>query len=105
MILNCQDQADSVWYVTKTRQDNDMSDHIGVVYVEIKIELPRLIEQDAFYHENEIRQWRDRSYSVIFIEYDIEMSWLIGQCVVYDKDEIGQRRDQSYKTALRWKEI
>ena len=56
MILNCQDQADSVWYVTKTRQDNDMSDHIGVVYVEIKIELPRLIEQDAFYHENEIRQ-------------------------------------------------
>ena len=51
-----------------------MSDHIGVVYVEINTELSRLIEQDAFYHENEIRQRRDRSYSVIFIEYDIEMS-------------------------------
>ena len=34
MILNNHDRLDLMPYVTKNRHDNDMTDHIGVVYVE-----------------------------------------------------------------------
>lgn len=37
--LNYYDQTDRVRTVTKTRQDNDMIDHIGAVYAKIKTEL------------------------------------------------------------------
>ena len=39
MKLSCFDQLDYVHSVTKTRQDNDMIDHIGLVYTKIDIEL------------------------------------------------------------------
>ena len=32
MILNCHDQMDNVQSMKKTRQDNDMTNCIGVVY-------------------------------------------------------------------------
>lgn len=34
------DRLDRVYYVTKYRQDNNVIDHIDLVYVEIEIELP-----------------------------------------------------------------
>ena len=37
--LNFRDLSNRVRYVTKTRHDNDMNDHIGAVYTENKIEL------------------------------------------------------------------
>ena len=37
--LNHHDQSDKVWSMTKSRLDNDVTDHTGVVYVEIGIEL------------------------------------------------------------------
>ena len=36
----------------KTRQDNDMIDHIGAVYTKIETEFSWPIWQDAMYHEN-----------------------------------------------------
>ena len=38
MKLNCHDRFDKVQYLTKTIQDNDVIDPIGVVYGEIRIE-------------------------------------------------------------------
>ena len=38
MILNCQHRVDSVWSMTKMRQDNDVTDHTGAVYAEIRTE-------------------------------------------------------------------
>lgn len=36
----------------KTNQDNDVTDHIGVVYVENNTKLPWPIEPDASYFQN-----------------------------------------------------
>ena len=38
--------------VTKTRQDNDMINYIGVVYVETKTELSRPIKSGAMCYQN-----------------------------------------------------
>ena len=46
----------------KTRQGNYVIDCIGLVYIETKTELLRLIEPSAVYYENKIRQWHDQSY-------------------------------------------
>ena len=50
--LICHDQSNQVWSVTKTREDNNMIDHIGLVYVEIKTKLLRPIWHGAIYEEN-----------------------------------------------------
>ena len=38
--------------MTKTRQNNDMTDPIGVVYVEIETEVLWSIRKDVVYHES-----------------------------------------------------
>lgn len=59
--LNYHAWFDKVRYMTKTRQDNDMTDSTGVVYIDIEIDLSWLIEQDAVYHENKTELWLDQS--------------------------------------------
>lgn len=39
MKLSCSDRSDYVRYVTKTRQDNNVNDHIGLGYAETENEL------------------------------------------------------------------
>ena len=39
MKLSCHDISNHVPYVTKTIQDNDVADRIGLVYAEIEIKL------------------------------------------------------------------
>lgn len=51
-----------VWYMTMTIQDNNMIDHVGAVYAEIKSKLSWSIEQDVVCHEKQIRHLCDRSY-------------------------------------------
>lgn len=34
--LSCHDRFDMLWYVTKNRQDNDVTNHTNVVYDEIE---------------------------------------------------------------------
>lgn len=40
--------------ITKTRQDYNVTDGKGVIFVEYDIELSRPIEYDALYHEKHI---------------------------------------------------
>ena len=64
--LNCHDWSDKLRFVTKTIQDNDVTNHIDVVYAEIGIELSWMIRQDVVYHKKQTREWRDRSYKCDF---------------------------------------
>ena len=41
-----------MWFMTKTRQDNDLTDHIGPVYIENEIKLLWPIRRGTFYDEN-----------------------------------------------------
>ena len=52
MKLNCHDRSEWVWYVTKTRKNNNVTDCIGVVYIENKTELSWLIGLGAVCDEN-----------------------------------------------------
>ena len=56
MILNCRDLSDEVLFVTKTRQDNDMTSYIGVVYAKNETELLGPIESGAVCYQNQIGQ-------------------------------------------------
>lgn len=48
-----------VWYVIKTNQDNDVTDHIGVIYTENEIKLLWPIGSDVDYSKNKIKQLSD----------------------------------------------
>ena len=45
--------------IIKTRKDNDVINHKGVISVEYNIELSRSIQQCMVYDEDENGQWRD----------------------------------------------
>ena len=47
--------------MTKTRQGNNMTDHIDMVYAEIGIELSQLIIKDVVNHDNQTGQQCHRS--------------------------------------------
>ena len=53
MKLNCYDRADKVYSMEKTRQENDMTNRIGAVYIKIEIEMSLSIRQDVVNHENQ----------------------------------------------------
>lgn len=57
--LNCPDQSNRVWYVTKKRQDNDMIYCIGMVYDGNAIEQSGSIGSGVIFDENQIRQGCD----------------------------------------------
>ena len=50
--LNFQDLSDRVWFGMKTRQDNDLTDCIGVFYGKNDIELSWPIRQGIICDEN-----------------------------------------------------
>ena len=54
--LNYWDLSDQVRCVTKTRQENDITDCICVVYIEIEIELLGPIESSTVCYQNQIGQ-------------------------------------------------
>lgn len=62
MKLSYGNRLDRVWFMTKTRQDNDLIDRIGLVYAKNDIELSRLIWLTVIYDENETGQWLDQLY-------------------------------------------
>ena len=59
MILNYRDWSNWVQYVTITRKDNDVSNHIDVVYAENDTELSWLIGLGVDYDEIQIGQQCD----------------------------------------------
>ena len=54
-ILNYQDWWDIMRFITKTRQNNNVTDCTGPLYAKNGIELPLLIGQDTIYHEKQTR--------------------------------------------------
>ena len=90
----------------KTRQDKDVIDCIGVLYVENDNELFWLIGSGVNYDENQIGQLHDWLYKyslhwklnstvvinrigAIYTENDIELSWQIKSSANYDENQIG----------------
>ena len=59
MKLSYCDQSNRVQSMMKTRQDNDVIDYKGIVYVKNEVELSWLIELSAVYDENQTRQRHD----------------------------------------------
>ena len=53
--LSNRERSDRVLFVTKTKHDNDMTDHIGLVYVENDIELLGPIGPGVVYDETKRR--------------------------------------------------
>ena len=50
------DRSDRVCFVIETRRDNDVTDHIGLVYTKTEVELSRPIWLGAIYDENHTGQ-------------------------------------------------
>ena len=107
-ILNCSDWLDQVQSVTKTRQDNDVIDHIGITNAEIEIELSRLTKLGAVCNRNKTWLRYDQSYKygrhrkqnwvvmtdldmsdhigLVYAEIKIELSRPIWPSAVYDEN-------------------
>ena len=49
--------------LTKTKQDNDMTNRTSAIYAENETELPWPIELSVVYEENQTEQGHDRLYS------------------------------------------
>lgn len=75
----------------KTGHENDMTDHIGALYIEKKTELSWTIEWGAVC--NETKQDNDAidSIGLVYVENKTEVSWLIRLGTVCDKT--GQDND------------
>ena len=56
MKLRRHDQSDRVLFMTKTKQDNNVTDHIGLVYTKNNTELLGPIGPGTVYDENNTRQ-------------------------------------------------
>ena len=90
--------------MTKTRQDNDLSDCPGVFYIENDTELSWTIELGAVCDENQVEQLHDWSYRCSLRFQDTELSWLIRSIANYEEKQIGQLHNWSYKCDLRRKQ-
>lgn len=73
----------------KTKQDNDVTDCIGVVYTENKTRLLWPIRLGAICDENHTGQRHDWSYRSSLCQNDIELLGLILLGVVYDENYTG----------------
>ena len=97
----------------KTKQDNEETNHIDLVYIKIETKLLGPIWLGALCDENQTGQrcvMKNRKDNdmidhtcVVHAENDTQLSWLIGSCVVCDENQIGQWCDWLYKSGLRWK--
>lgn len=81
----------------KTRQGNDMIDHIGLVYIENDTELSRPIRLGVVYEESREDDNFINCASAIYIENETTMSRPIEPGAIYHGNQIGQRHDRLYK--------
>lgn len=69
----------------KTRQDNDLIDHIGAVYVEKYTKLFGPTRPGVAYtkirHDNDLTNHID----VVYVEKETKLSWPIGPCAICDR--------------------
>ena len=79
--LNCHDRLDQVPIVMK---DNDVTDHIDVVYTKNKTEFPWPIRPSVVNEENQTGQRHDRSYKSGLPKNNNELAGPIRPSAVYD---------------------
>lgn len=72
MKLSYREWLDRVEFVTKTRQDNNGTNSIGLVYAKNKIELLWLIGLSTVCDDNQTEQRRDRSYRCVYAKNENE---------------------------------
>ena len=53
---------DRVWFMMKTRQENNVLDCISLAYAKTETKLPKPINSTTVCDENQTRQWCDQSY-------------------------------------------
>lgn len=87
----------------KSRQDNNVTDHIALVYSKIETELSGLIWLGAVCEENQTGQRYDWSYRFVYTEIEIELSGLTWMGAVYDENYTRQQYDRLYKYGLHQK--
>lgn len=66
----------------KTRQNNDMIDYIGVVYVVNETELSWSIKSGAIYDENHATQWRDVRIEPLKSSHDVMLKMKLSYHVI-----------------------
>lgn len=54
--MNYYDRSERMWYITKSREDNDLTNRTDVISIEYNIELSIPIGQGEVYDENETGQ-------------------------------------------------
>lgn len=62
MILNFRDQSDQVPTMTKTKQDNYMTNYTNTVYFKNETELPWPIKLNSIYNKSQKTKWHNQSY-------------------------------------------
>lgn len=80
------DLSDLVRSVMKTNQDNKVVDNISAIYTENETKLPWLIGSSMIYDENQIKQHRDRLYSLLYVKIETELLGSIQPGVVCDEN-------------------
>lgn len=78
--LHYHDRLDKMRSILKSRQDNDVTDRIGITFVKCIIELSRPIRQDTVHLEKKTRQWCDRLYRCALrrMRYStVKIDWIV----------------------------
>ena len=85
--LNYHEWSDKMWFITKSRQDNDVTDCTSVIFV-----VPNYQDWlNNVWCMSKMRQYNDviDRISMLYIENKTEILWLIQWGTVYEEDQIG----------------
>lgn len=74
MKLSYRDQLDYVRYVTKTRQYNDMTDHISLIYDKSKLNCRDLFDRVRYVMKTRVDNKVTNCIGVVYGENDNELS-------------------------------
>lgn len=77
----------------KTKQDNDMTDRIGLSILKLKLNYQDLLEWVRSMMKTILDNNMIDCTSMVYTKNDIELSWSIRLGVDYDKNQIGQLID------------
>lgn len=93
MKLSCHDRLNQVPFVTKTIQDNNMTDHTCAVYDENDTELLWSIGLGMVCHEQYSKNDVTGHTCAVYSQNEIKLSWLIELCAIYEENQIEQQCD------------
>lgn len=75
MKLSCRDWLDYVNFVKKSRQDNNMTDRISLVYAELKLNCRDLFDWVWFVMKTRVDNKVTNHTGVVYDENDNELLW------------------------------